>query len=112
MKASATGNKKKLTLSIDKKIYGTAMDAIDRRSPKVVVSNMVQTYLTFLADAPAWCFSCGEQFTVSQADKCKKCNFMKCPDCKGCGCGLKEETVVAMRNMRKVYKHLGAEVDE
>lgn len=110
--ARAKASKEKLTLSIDGSISEKAKKVAADRRPKLSVSNMVETYLTFLSDPPAWCFSCGNEFTASQAEKCKICNFMQCPKCNACGCRLKEETVIAVRNMRKVYKYLGAEVDE
>jgi hypothetical protein len=109
---SKSSSKDKLTLSIDSTISEKAKKVASNRSPRLSISNMVETYLTFLSDPLAWCFKCGKQFTASQAEKCKICNFMQCPKCKACGCKLQEETVVAVRNMRKVYKYLGAEVDE
>jgi hypothetical protein len=113
VRTSGSGTKAKVTLTIDRAIHEEAKEIAANRKPKVGLSNLVETYLTFLVDAPAWCFVCSYEFTVSKAMKCKICNFMKCPECEACGCRLKQkETVVAVRNMRRVYKYLGAEVDE
>ncbi len=108
----AKASKEKLTLSIDRHILEEAKEAISNRKPKAGLSNMVETYLTFLADPLAWCFSCSEEFTASHTKACPRCNFLICPSCSACGCKLDEETTVAVRNMRRIYKYLGAKVDE
>lgn len=94
----------KLTLNIDKDVLKTAKKVAETKN--MALSRMVETYMKFISDPLVWCFKCGEEFMASESETCAKCSYLMCPKCKACGCGLKEETTVAIFQMRKVYEHL------
>ena len=94
----------KLTLNIDKDVLKSAkMVAATKNTP---LSRMVETYMKFMSDPLVWCFKCSGEFRASSSQPCAKCSYLVCPQCKACGCGLKDETAVAIFQMRKVYEHL------
>lgn len=96
--------KTKLTLSIDGDILNAAkLVAAQKHIP---LSRLVENFLGFVAKPYVYCFRCGERFHVSDAKICAKCSWLICPKCRACGCGLKEETAVAIFHMRKVYEDL------
>ncbi len=50
-----------------------------------------------------YCFSCGKPFDPRQGKICEKCDWLKCPECGGCLCGLSEETKVAITSLFRTY---------
>lgn len=94
----------KLTLNIDKEILKSAKKVAE--SKNTALSRMVETYMKFISDPLVWCFKCGAEFNASKSDTCPKCSYLRCPDCRACGCGLDEDTAMAVFQMRKVYEHL------
>jgi len=96
--------KTKLTLSISKEILKVAKLAANKRH--IPVSRLVENFLEFFANPEIYCFKCGEKFGVKEAKLCPKCGWIICPKCKVCGCGLSEETTVAVFHMRRTYEDL------
>jgi len=96
--------KTKLTLSIDKHILEAAKQTADQKH--IPISRLVENFLGFFASPYVYCFKCGEKFSVTEAEVCAKCGWLICPECKVCGCGLKEETAIGVFHMRKVYEDL------
>lgn len=94
----------KLTLNIDRDILKDAKKVAE--SKNTPLSRMVETYMKFISDPLVWCFKCGEEFSVSASKVCPKCSYLRCIKCNACGCGLSEDTAVAVFQMRKVYEHL------
>lgn len=96
--------KTKLTLSIDKKVLEAAKLMADQKH--IPISRLVENFLEFFAKPYVYCFKCGEKFSVTEAKVCAKCGWLICPECKVCGCGLKEEAATSIFYMRKVYEDL------
>jgi hypothetical protein len=96
--------KTKLTLSIDKDVLEAAKRSADQKH--IPLSRLVENFLAFFASPYVYCFKCGEKFNVTEAKVCAKCGWLICPECKVCGCGLKEETAIGIFHMRKVYEDL------
>jgi hypothetical protein len=101
MKAST---KTKLTLSVDKDIKQKAEQLAKEKHTSV--SGLVETFLKFFTNPKVYCYKCGREFSASESTLCPKCEWMICPDCKSCGCGLSVETIIAISQMRKVYEDL------
>jgi len=49
------------------------------------------------------CFVCGQPFDPREGEICEKCDWLKCPVCGGCLCGLSEETRRAIDSLFKTY---------
>jgi len=96
--------KTKLTLSIDKGILNEAKRTVEEK--RIPLSRAVENFLEFLANPKVYCFKCGEKFRVNEAQLCPKCGWLLCTNCGACGCGLSEETAVAVFHMRRVYEDL------
>ena len=96
--------KTKLTLTVDRNVLRKAKDVASKR--RIPVSRLVENFLGFLAKPEVYCFKCGERFCVLDAEVCPRCGWFKCLRCGACGCGLSEETIIAVFQMRKVYEEL------
>jgi hypothetical protein len=96
--------KTKLTLSIGKHILEAAKLVANQRH--IPLSRLVENFLSFFAKPYVYCFKCGEKFIVAEVNVCAKCGWLICPKCKACGCGLGEETAIAVFHMRKLYEDL------
>ena len=94
----------KLTLTIDKNVLEEAKKAAQQK--RIPISRLVENFLDFFARPGVYCFKCGKKFSTNEAELCPKCGWMICPKCNICGCGLNEETAIAIFHMRRVYENL------
>ena len=101
-----TKTKKPLNITIDKETKEKALSEAKKKN--IPISRLIENFLEFFVDARVYCFRCGEEFLASEAIICMKCNSMICPKCKGCACGLSEETSKVIFQMRRVYEDLVA----
>jgi hypothetical protein len=104
MSSPSRSTKTKLTLSIDKTIKQNAENLAKQK--RMSLSGLVENFLEFFADPKVYCYKCSSEFVSSESSLCPKCGWMICPKCKACGCGLSNETVIAVSQMRKVYEDL------
>jgi hypothetical protein len=96
--------KEKLNVTIDREIKRKALKEAERKN--IPISRLIENFLGFFANPRVYCYKCGEEFCSSNSKVCPKCGWMVCPRCGSCGCGLKEETSVAVFQMRRVYEDL------
>lgn len=96
--------KEKLNVTVDKKVKQRAIDEAKRKN--IPISRLIENFLGFFANPRVYCYKCGQEFHSSNSKLCPKCGWMICPKCGSCGCGLKEETSVAVFHMRRVYEDL------
>ncbi len=98
------GLKLKLTITVDKNVLDEAKKVSAKKH--IPLSRLIENYLRFFAKPRVYCFKCGKNFGVEKAELCPKCGWMICPFCGACGCGLSEETSIAIFHMRRVYEDL------
>ncbi|HID42524.1 MAG TPA: hypothetical protein EYP30_01905 [Archaeoglobaceae archaeon] len=98
------GSKERLTVTIDRSILEEAKEKARKKS--LPVSRLIENFLTFFINPRIYCFKCGKKFSVSEAKLCPNCEWMICPECKACRCGLSEESIIAVYHMRRVYEDL------
>lgn len=99
-----TKTKEKLNVTIDRKIKQKALNEAKRKN--IPISRLIENFLEFFANPKVYCYKCSQEFYSSESKICPKCGWMVCPKCGSCGCGLKEETSVAIFQMRRVYEDL------
>jgi len=94
----------KLTVTVNKAILDEAKVIADQKH--IPLSRLIENFLEFLSNPYVYCFKCGERFVSSNAKICVKCSWMVCPKCGACGCGLSDDTALAVFHMRRVYEDL------
>ena len=98
------GGKRKLTISIDSKLLENVRAVSSQRC--LNISRLVSGFLEFLCRPNVYCFVCGSELVLTEADLCEDCGWVICK-CGACACKLKAaEAKVASFNMRKVYERL------
>jgi hypothetical protein len=96
--------KERLNITIDRKVKQKALEEARRKN--IPISRLIENFLGFFANPGVYCYKCGEEFHSSNSKLCPKCGQMICPKCGSCGCGLGEETSIAVIHMRRVYEDL------
>ena len=96
--------KTKLTVSIDKDVLMAGKKAASER--RIPVSRLIENYLKFVAKPEIYCFKCGKNFSVNEAEVCPRCGWIVCVKCNACRCILSEESAEVAYHMRKVYEDL------
>ena len=92
------------TLTIEKSILEKAKETASLR--RTDVSKLVENFLRWFSNPEVYCFKCGKKFSPLKAEVCPKCDWLQCPECGACRCGLNEETAIAVFHMRRVYEEL------
>lgn len=101
--------KKKLTLTIEKKILEKAKEKA--RSSGLSLSKIVENALSYYIDPTVYCFKCGYKFKVSESEICPRCGWYKCPKCGACACQLGEEGAKVAFYMRKTLVDIFSSTD-
>lgn len=99
-----TSSRIKLTVTVDKTILDRAKVVADQKH--IPLSRLIENFLEFLTNPYVYCFKCGERFDSSNSKICVKCGWLICTKCGACGCGLSDETALAIFHMRRVYEDL------
>jgi len=103
-RVDTASSRKKLTITVDKETLNKAKEVAERKG--IPISRIIENFLSFLARPHVYCFKCGARFETNSSEICVRCNWLKCPRCGACGCGLSDETAKAIFEMRKVYEDL------
>lgn len=97
-------SKVKLTINIDKNVLDAVKNKIKSKGSSI--SRIVENFLEFYVNPHVYCFKCGVNFPVDEAEICPKCGWLKCVSCNACRCELSDETAAAVFHMRRVYEDL------